>query len=219
MARTTRTTTFQHLANTGALGTVLTQLMMFVNDLTLCNDALEQWHKYEDEQHKRRASGAKMYFIRLMISHIREGLALVNYINSRPALRNAVSECDAKTQQLYKRVLHTVGAIEIQRIKQVRDNITFHYLGQKIEPALIALAKKHPENIVSMSIGDHPLDWHFEPSDRLIDNAVLPIIFKLPEDADLEVEQKAAIETIQSIGDDLVKFAGQFIFQHAPVTA
>lgn len=45
----TKTTTFKHLADKGELGTVLVRLMMFVNDLGVCNDALEQWDKYQDK--------------------------------------------------------------------------------------------------------------------------------------------------------------------------
>ena len=70
MSTRTRMTTFKHLADKGELGIVLVRLMMFVNDLGLCNDSLEQWHKFEDEPHKSRASGAKMYFVRLMIAHM-----------------------------------------------------------------------------------------------------------------------------------------------------
>ena len=58
MATLTKTTTFKHLASKGTLGIVLVRLMMFVNDLTLCNDALEEWHKYQDEPHKKRSVGA-----------------------------------------------------------------------------------------------------------------------------------------------------------------
>lgn len=60
MATLTNATTFRYLADKGKLGTILVRLMMFVNDLTLCNDALAQWHKYEDEPHKKRSAGAKM---------------------------------------------------------------------------------------------------------------------------------------------------------------
>jgi hypothetical protein len=125
MATLTRTTTFSRLSNKGALGTVLVRLMMFVNDLSLCNDALEQWHKYEDEPHKKRAAGAKMYFVRLMIAHIYEALKVVDKINADPELRNAVGQCDQKTQELFKKVVVIVGTDQAKTMKKVRDK---HYI-------------------------------------------------------------------------------------------
>lgn len=188
---------------------------MFINDLSVCNDALEQWQKYEDEPHKKRAVGAKMYFVRLMIAHIYEALKVVNKINGDTELRNAVGQCDQKTQDLFKKVVAIVGTEQAKRMKKVRDDITFHYLHDKVEPALASLAKKFPNEDRPISIGQRGIEWYCEPSDRIIDNAVLREIFEVPEDADLGAEIEKVIESMQSIGDDLATFAGQFIFHHA----
>jgi hypothetical protein len=215
MATRTQTTTFKHLAGKGKLGTVLVRLMMFVNDLGLCNDALEQWHKYEDEPHKKRSAGAKMYFVRLMIAHIFEALKIVNKINGDPDLKYTVGQCDRKTQELFKKVVAIVGTDQAKTMGKVRNDITFHYIHDKVDTALASLAKRFPDVSRPISIGERTIDWYYEPSDRVIDNAVLKEIFEVPEDADLGAEIGKIIERMQSIGDDLATFAGQFIFHHA----
>lgn len=210
----TKMTTFSHISNKGALGTTLVRLMMFVNDLGLCNDALEQWHKYEDEPHKKRASGAKMYFVRLMIGHIYEALKVINDINTKSELRNAVGQCDQRTQELFNKVAPDAGNDQFKRMGKVRNNITFHYLHDKIEPALASLAKKFPNDNRPISIGEKSIQTYFEPSDRIIDNAVLREIFEVPEEADLSAEIEKVIENMQLIGEKLATFAGLFIFHH-----
>jgi hypothetical protein len=215
MAPHTQTTTFRHLQSHGELGTILLRLMMFVNDLSVCNDSLEQWHKYEDEPHKKRSAGAKMYFVRLMAAHIYEALKVVHQINSKGKLRNAVGQCDKKTQELFKKVASLTGGEQSRKMRGVRNNITFHYLHSKIDTALATVARKLPDNDLPLSIGQQTIDWHFEPSDRVIDNAVLQEIFEVPEDANPAAEIEKVIEEIQSIGDDLAAFAGQFIFHYA----
>ena len=211
----TKTTTFSHIASKGALGTVLVRLMMFINDLSLFNDALEQWHKYEDEPHKKRAAGAKMYFVRLMISHIYEALKLMNDINANSELRNAVGQCDQKTQELFKKIAPLFGGDQFKKMGKVRNDITFHYLHDKVEPALATLAKKFPNNERPISIGEKSIETYFEPSDRVIDNAVLREIFGLPEDGDPSAEIEKVIESMQLIGEDVATFAALFIFHHA----
>lgn len=164
---------------------------------------------------KKRSVGAKMYFVRLMIAHIFEALKVINKINGDPELKNAVGQCDQKTQGLFNKAAAIIGTEPAKKMKKVRDNITFHYLHDKIDTALTSLAKKFPNDKRPISIGERTIDWYYEPSDRIIDNAVLREIFEIPEDADLGVELKKVIESIQSIGDDLGSFAGQFIFHHA----
>lgn len=210
----TNTTTFQHLASQGRLGTILLWLMIFVNDLALCNDALEQWDKHQDEAHKKRAAGAKMYFVRVMLSHINEGLKIINQINGDPELRNAVGQCDQATQKLFKTVVSLNGTEEAQALQKIRNEIAFHYTRNRLDVALAGLAKRFPGNAHSISFGK-PIDCFFEPSDRVIDNAVLKDIFKVPDDADLGAETLKRIHRLQSIGDDLATFSASFIFKHA----
>jgi hypothetical protein len=210
-----RMTTFKHLADKGDLGVVLVRLMMFINDLTLCNDSMEQWHKFKDAAHRSRESGAKMYFSRLMIAHMFEALKVINKINTTPDLKKAVEQCETTTQDAFTNVAKVIGTNDYKLMKQVRDSITFHYLHDNVESALATLAKTHPNDPRPISIGTRTIDWHYEPSDRIIDNAVLREIFKVAEGADLKAELETYIELYLTIGDDLAAFAGPFIFHHA----
>ncbi len=210
-----RMTTFKHLADKGELGVVMVRLMMFVNDLTLCNDAMEQWHKYEDPPHKSRESGAKMYFVRLMIAHMFEALKVVNKINTTPELKEAVERCEKTTQDAFARAVKIIGTTDYKLMKKVRDSITFHYLHDNVESALTLLADKHPNDPRPITIGTRAIDWHYEPCDRIIDNAVLREIFEVAEDADLKEELETYAELYLTLGDDIMAFAGPFIFHHA----
>jgi hypothetical protein len=51
--------------------------------------------------------------------------------------------------------------------------------------------------------------------DRIIDNAVLREIFEVGEDADLKKELETYVELYLTLGDDIMAFAGPFIFHHA----
>jgi hypothetical protein len=142
-----RMTTFKHLADKGDLGVVLVRPMMFINDPALCNDSMEQWHKFEDAAHRSRESGAKMYFARLMIAHMFEALKVINKINTTPDLKKAVEQCETTTQDAFTNVAKVIGTNDYKLMKQVRDSITFHYLHDNVESALATLAKTHPNDL------------------------------------------------------------------------
>ena len=48
--------------------------------------------------------------------------------------------------------------------------------------------------VITHRKAEQTIDWYFEPSDRVIDNAVLKEIFKVPEDADLAKEVEKVVE-------------------------
>ena len=45
-----------------------------------------------------------------------------------------------------------------------------------------------PHVQMAISLGDDPLDWHYEPGDRIIDDAVVNWVFAIPEGSDISKE-------------------------------
>jgi hypothetical protein len=70
MSSKTKYTTFKKLSDKDELGVVLGRLMMAVNDIGVCNDGLGAWMgEQKDAIRKERQQGARMYFVRMLISH------------------------------------------------------------------------------------------------------------------------------------------------------
>jgi len=69
----------------GALGSVLIRLMMVINDMSLAMDAQRRWTEEARSERKHRERGAKIYFIRLQISHIYEAMQIVEEIRDSPS--------------------------------------------------------------------------------------------------------------------------------------
>ena len=78
------------IASKGELGSVLIRLMMVINDMSLAMDAQRRWTEDAKNERKHRERGAKIYFIRLQISHIYEAMKIVKEIRDSPDLMKAV---------------------------------------------------------------------------------------------------------------------------------
>jgi hypothetical protein len=179
------------IASTGELGSVLIRLMMVINDMSLAMDAQRRWIEDAKNDRKHRERGAKIYFIRLQISHIYEAMKIVEEIRDSPALMMAVNRSDRFTRKGFAALLAFIGSTEFQKVVgRIRNNLTFHYDPKTIERALASLVAKHPDASGSISLGDEPHNWFFEPGDMVGDHAAVREIFKVPEGADVTAETR-----------------------------
>ena len=64
------------IVSKGELGSVLIRLMMAINDMSLAMDAQRRWTEDSMKNREHRERGAKIYFIRLQISHIYEAMKI-----------------------------------------------------------------------------------------------------------------------------------------------
>ena len=71
---------FDTLLARGQSAATVVKLMMACNDLSLANQALADWKKEQPNLRKSRQSGAQMYFVRLQIGHLYEGLKVIEEI-------------------------------------------------------------------------------------------------------------------------------------------
>ncbi len=157
-----------------------------------------------------------MYFVRMLISHVFEALAVINKINSTPELLAVVEKSAPETKRAFDRCAGVVGTEKYKKMKNLRSGLGFHYLDDPVRDAISSQAQKAPDIQLSVSVGQDTLEWYYEPGDRIVDSAVVRGVFKIPEGADVQKELDAIIHDIQSVGDDLASFAGYFIMENAP---
>ena len=62
---------------------------------------------------------------------------------------------------------------------RIRNNLSFHYDPKTIDNALQSLVAKHSDVTGTMSLGDEPHNWFFEPGDMVADRAAVREIFKI----------------------------------------
>jgi hypothetical protein len=215
MSSKQRLTTFRKLEAKGELGVALGRLMLAMNDIGIANDALGGWMKDQKEVRKDRQRGAKMYFVRMLISHVFEALTVINKIKDTPELMKIVDQSQKATQEAFRRCAAVIGTQKYKNMKELRSGLGFHYLDGPVRGAIESQGQKAPDIQLALSVGHDPLEWYYEPGDRIIDSAVVRGIFKIPEGADVQKEVDKLIHDIQSVGDDLASFAGYFIMENA----
>jgi hypothetical protein len=69
---------------------VLIRLMLSVNDIALASDANDEWASETAQRRVYRKAAARMYFIRVLMGHVYEGLIIIEHISRVPDLRAAV---------------------------------------------------------------------------------------------------------------------------------
>jgi len=214
MASKTRLTTFKKIESKGELGVILGRLMVAMNDIGIANDGLGSWMKEQEGIKKYRQAGAKMYYIRILISHIFEALTVINKIKDTPELKAAVDKSYPDTQREFKKCADVIGTERYKQMKDLRSGFGFHYLDEPVRNAIASQAVKAPDLQLSLSVGNDHLEWFYQPGDRIIDSAVVRGIFKIPEGADVQKEVDRLIHDLQEVGDHLAQFAGFFIMEH-----
>jgi hypothetical protein len=212
---TTRLTTIPKIAAKGELGTVLIQLMMVCNDLTLCNHSLEAWKNEEDGKLQCRKIGAGMYFIRLEIAHMFEAMEIVKRIRDSKPLMEFVEAMDTRTQQSFQKTLEFLDSDDYGKMCRIRNNMTFHYGESVTKKAIKNTSPGLRDMNLAVTLSHDLSHWYFAPSDRVIDQIVVRDIFAVPQGADVrkEVDDIAVrlLGHIERFGD----FAGYFIQRYA----
>jgi hypothetical protein len=163
---------------------------------------------------KNRQTGAKMYFLRLLIAHLHESMKIIKDIKKTPELMEAVEACEEKTQNDFAAVWALVGTADYKSIMTMRNKIGSHWDDDVVEPAIFEMNQENPDYSMLLSLGDEMLDWHFDPADRIIDRVVVKKVFDIPKGADIEEEVDKIVRRLFDVVDALVSFAGHFIRHH-----
>jgi hypothetical protein len=190
--------------------------MIAVNDIGVCNDGLGAWMgEQEGTIRKERQQGARMYFVRMLISHTFEALQVLNKINAEPDLLNVVRGCSEPTQEAFIRAIAVIGTDQYKFFKEVRNSLGFHYLPATVRYTVDRQADRVPDVNLALSVGSDNLQWHYEPGDRIIDSFIIRDVFGIPEDADAVKEVDRLIHEMQDVAEHIVIFAGYFIMERA----
>jgi hypothetical protein len=204
------------IASKGDLGSVLIRLMMVINDMSLAMDGQRRWIEDAKSERQHRERGAKIYFIRLQISHIYEAMKIVEEIRDSPVLMKAVDRSDHFTKKSFAALLAFIASPEFEKMMgRIRSNLTFHYDPKTIDRALASLVARHPDASGSMSLGDEPHNWFFEPGEMVGDRAAVREIFKMPEALDVVAETDKIVMRLHEIIQMFGSFAGSLIWQNS----
>ncbi len=96
MARTrTKYVNFQTLQGRGNSANTVIKLMMACNDLLLANQSLAEWKKELPGNMKSKQVGAKLYFLKLQLGHLFEGLKLIEE-KRKPNLKACVDRVNTE---------------------------------------------------------------------------------------------------------------------------
>ena len=105
MSRTnTRYVDFQKLEARGESAVTVVKLMMACNDLLLADEAHSEWNNNQSVERKSRKIGARLYFMRIQLAHLHEGLKIVEQIKGDSTLLTVIDQCDSQTQESFKKL-------------------------------------------------------------------------------------------------------------------
>lgn len=217
----TKYISFQTLKARGSSAITVIKLMMACNDLSLANQALALWKEDQPKNNKSRQVGAGMYFIRLQLSHLHEGLIVIAAIRSDPVLMDLVRQCDEQTQHSFHNLEQfVIGGPKRSEFEQligrVRHNLTFHYdeSGKLIDNAISDRASHIEIQSSSVMRGDTAYLWHFKVADDIVDSIITRQIWKIPRNADVRVEADKVADRVYQIFLWFMDFSGEFIWRY-----
>lgn len=211
----------QAFSDRGKSGTTVVQLMMACNDLSLANQALSEWKKEQPRNKKSRQVGAGMYFVRLQLAHLHEGLKIIDALRKDPALLTFVKLCDTQTQESFHKLQQYLPKGPLRKefeqlVGRVRHNLTFHYdeSGKLIENAIADRASRDEARMSSITRGDTGHSWHFRIADDVVDSIVVRQIWDIPANADVRAEADKIADRVHHIFLWFIDFAGEFIWKY-----
>jgi hypothetical protein len=195
------------------LTATLVRLMLSVNDIALAADASDQWAETGDRKRAAMRNAARGYFVRVLLSHVYEGLLIVEEISQLTHLRSAVDECDKHTISAFRFLEDVVESKEMDLFRVLRSRATFHYDQQLPLLSLAEIAKQQPDRQWSCSVGSEPLDWRFELADAVVDRMMIREVFRLrgPRGPERTAKTEELALRLQDISHRFTEFAFHFV--------
>lgn len=205
------------------IASIIIRLMMACNDLTLTNTCLGRYRDDNTQKNKYINDGACMYFIRLQIGHLYEGLKIIKEIYKNKRLKSFVDTCSPDVQTAFKNLCKYIpGGQERKKFEKyfgnIRHNLTFHYheSGVWIKRALRERINKKKQKSAPITLGAVQ-DTRYQLADQIVDTIVCRNIFGISYDIDLQSDTKVLDEILlfgSLIARDFVGFTGEFIHNY-----
>ncbi len=196
------------------------RLMMACNDLTLINTCLAKYQDDKTQKNKYINDGACMYFVRLQVGHLHEGLKVIEDLNNSERLKNFVETCSFDAKVAFRNLCKYIpGGQERDKFEKyfgkIRHNLTFHYQesGAWIIKALRERIDKKEQTTAHITFGEVQ-KTRYGLADQIVDTIVCRNIFGIPYSvANLQKDRKELDEILMlgsRIGRDFVGFGGEF---------
>ena len=206
------------------IAVILIRLMMACNDLTLTNTCLTKYQDSNTQKNKYINDGACMYFVRLQIGHLHEGLKVIKEIYDNETLENFVKTCSCDAKIAFKILCKYIpGGKERTKFEKyfgkIRHNLVFHYQesGDWIKKALRERIDKKGQTSARITLGEVQ-KTRYDIADQVVDTIVCRNIFGIPYTvADLQKDRKE-LDKILMFGSEIAKnfigFSGEFLHNY-----
>ena len=211
MSSNTRMARTAKLLDDKQLASVLVRLMMAVNDISVAYDAYEHWERTTGHKKVARREGGKLYYGRMMHSHVYEALQIIDEIEKSPALMAIVGKCSAKTQSSFDALAKFLKSSDYTLLCRIRNNTGFHYDDKLTMRMLEKLVRDFPRHRFPHSLGNAAIDWYFELGDLIIDNILVREICRVPDQADVRATLEPTLVRLHSMSVTFLDFAGYFL--------
>jgi hypothetical protein len=212
---------FENLYRRGPDASVVLKLMMACNDLSLANQALDDWKRPQPRERADRRLAACMYFVRVELAHLHEALKIIEQIQKTPSLHSFVDHCDIRTRESYSELQkHVYGGPNHQRLNQLvgklRHNLTFHYdqCDRLISAAVEDRASRPEANLSSITRASTAHRWRFSAADDIVDSIVVRQLWDIPRAANQREEADKIADEVHAVFLLYVDFAGEFIWKY-----
>ena len=191
---------------------MLLRLMLFNNDLAVVTDTIDRWLELPKNAHRRNA--ASLYFVRILLGQLYEGMLIVQEIHDSPRLLEAVEKSGRISKEAFEDVSNywSVKAHRDYLIK-LRNCAAFHYNAKLPARAVQEIEKRAPGRVWSYSMGHRAIDWRFELGEEVMAWIVIKHSYGREEGPSLErtriVEEIASEQ--QRISRQFTAFAAHFV--------
>ncbi len=200
---------------------IIVRLMMACNDMLLANRSQGIYRGGLRPTEKHLAQGGLMYFVRLQMAHLHEGMKTLELLRTIPHFTTILSSCPSTAQVAYQRLLPFTRpgperAWFEKNVATARHNLTFHYheSGKWIDWALADRASRKEAEKSSITRGDPGHLWRFHVADDVLDSIMCRKIWQIPRTADVRKEADAIVDRVYAVFRDYVDFAAMFIAQY-----
>ena len=220
MSSTTRILRFENLVASGDQAPIVVRLMMVANDLLVANEAQEHFANDNNRDRRHRVMGAGLYCLRLQLSHLKEGLKVIENVRDHDSLSRVVVACHPDVTAAFERLAENLrGGANYTRFEQIvgriRHNLTFHYdeSSAMVSRSLVDLSRPNRRQAAPITLGSDAYSCRFELADVVTDNIISRQIWCIPDDANLREEANIIARETHAIFLDYLAFAGGFIWK------
>lgn len=197
--------------------------MICCNDMSLANQSLSKWKTKDslNSYEKVRQRGGGMYFVKLQLAHLYEGLKIIEEITRNKKLAELIETLDTSSQKSLEVLKpYLTNSPEKEKIEKyigiVRSNLAFHYdeSSKLIGRSVASLAKSETTRRSSITRGDHAYRWYFKLGDDVVNNMVVREIWKVADGKSSDQEIDEILMWSHKLFISFMDFSGELIWKY-----